>query len=102
MREIKKVDYKRGESVIEGALLIIGDDFSPYDFRDWQECCNFLIDKCYGMKRAMKLIKKDSEHLEMRCPLTGEYLVVLGNAEDLEHIHRTFILQNLYRHDKHS
>lgn len=102
MPEIKHVTYKRGESVIEGALLVIGDDFLPYDFRNWRECCNFLIDKCYGMKRAMILIKRDNEHLELRCPLTGEYLTVLGCSEDLECIHRTFILQNLYRHDKRS
>lgn len=102
MPEIKKVTMKRGDSAIEGNLLVIGDDFSPYDFTNWRECCNFLIDKCYGMKRAMTLIQKDKEHLEMRCPLTGEYLTILACPEDLERVHRTFILQNLYRRDKHS
>jgi hypothetical protein len=94
---IEKVTIKRGENIIEGNLLVIGDTFTPYDFLTWRECCNFLIDKCYGMTKAMTLVKKDKEHLEMRCPLTGEYLTVLGSTEDLEHIHRTFILQNLYR-----
>ena len=94
---IEKVTIKRGENIIEGNLLVIGDTFTPYDFTTWRECCNFLIDKCYGMTKAMTLIKKDKEHLEMRCPLTGEYLTVLGSTEDLESIHRTFILQNLYR-----
>ena len=102
MPEIKKVTIRRGENIIEGNLLVIGDDFSPYDFLHWRECCNFLIDKCYGMTKAMTLIQKDKEHLEMRCPLTGEYLTVLASTEDLERIHRTFILQNLYRPYKHS
>lgn len=102
MPEMKKVTIKRGENIIEGNLLVIGDDFTPYDFMTWRECCNFLIDKCYGMSRAMTLIKKDKEHLEMRCPLTGEYLTVLASTEDLERIHRTFILQNLYRLYKRS
>lgn len=99
---IQKPDTTRGKSVIEGNLLVIGDTFSPYDFLSWRECCNFLIDKCYGVTRGMTLLKKDKEHLEMRCPLTGEYLTVLASTEDLERIHRTFILQNLYRLDKHS
>lgn len=99
---IQKPDTTRGKSVIEGNLLVIGDTFSPYDFLTWRECCNFLIDKCYGTTRAMTLIKKDKEHLELRCPLTGEYLTVLASTEDLERIHRTFILQNLYRLDKRS
>lgn len=99
---IEKVTTKRGDSIIEGNLLVIGDTFTPYDFMTWRECCNFLIDKCYGMTRAMTLVKKDKEHLEMRCPLTGEYLTILGSIEDLECIHRTFILQNLYRPYKHS
>lgn len=84
-----------------GELLVIGDTFLPYDFMNWRECCNYLIDKCYGMKRAMTLIKKDKEHLELRCPLTGEYLTVLASEENLENIHRVFILQNLYRPYKH-
>lgn len=99
---IERTNIKRGDNIIEGNLLVIGDTFTPYDFLNWRECCNFLIDKCYGMTKAMSLIKKDKEHLEMRCPLTGEYLTVLGSPEDLEHIHRTFILQNLYRLCKHS
>jgi len=102
MLKNEKVKIKLGENIIEGNLLVIGDTFSPYDFLTWRECCNFLIDKCYGMTRAMTLIEKDKEHLEMRCPLTGEYLTVLASPEDLERIHRTFILQNLYRPYKHS
>lgn len=97
MPEIKRVTIKRGENIIEGNLLVIGDTFLPYDFHNWRECCNYLIDKCYGMQRAMTLIKKDKEHLELRCPLTGEYLTVLASPEDLEQIHTTLILQNLYR-----
>ena len=93
---------KKDNNIIEGNLLVIGDTFLPYNFLNWRECCNFLIDKCYDMTRAMTLITKDKEHLEMRCPLTGEYLTVLGAPEDLERIHRTFILQNLYRPYKRS
>lgn len=93
---------KKDNNLIEGNLLVIGDTFLPYNFLNWRECCNFLIDKCYDMTRAMTLITKDKEHLEMRCPLTGEYLTVLGAPEDLERIHRTFILQNLYRPYKRS
>lgn len=93
---------KLGENIIEGNLLVIGDTFSPYDFMTWRECCNYLIDKCYGMKAAMILVTKDKEHLELRCPLTGEYLTVLASSENLERIHNTFILHNLYRRDKHS
>lgn len=91
-----------GNDLIEGNLLVIGDTYLPYDFFTWKECCNYLIDKCYGMKKAMTLVLKDKEHLELRCPLTGEYLTVLASPEDIERIHRTFILQNLYRPNKHS
>lgn len=102
MQYINRPNIKLGDNIIEGNLLVIGDTFSPYDFLTWRECCNYLIDKCYGMTRAMTLVTKDKEHLELRCPLTGEYLTVLASTEDLERIHNTFILQNLYRRDKHS
>lgn len=99
--EPRTTRYKN-ESIIEGNILVIGEEYAPYDFLNWREAANFLIDKCYGLKRAMRLTEKDKEHLEMRCPLTGEYLTVLGSEDDLENIHRLFILHNLYRHDKHS
>ena len=53
-----RTKIKLGESLIEGNLLVIGDTYSPYDFLTWRECCNFLIDKCYGMKAAMTLLVK--------------------------------------------
>lgn len=87
-------------NIQQGNLLVIGDTYSPYDFLNWRECCNFLIDKCYGMKRAMTLVNKDKEHLEVRCPLTGEYLTVLASPENLEYIYTTLVLQNLFRHDR--
>ena len=46
------------KNIQEGELLVIGDTFLPYDFLNWRECCNYLIDKCYGMKRAMTLVKE--------------------------------------------
>ena len=85
------------ELMILGNMLVITDSYTPYDFRNWRECTNFIIDKCYGIKRALSLIKKDKEHLEVRCPLTGEYLTILGSEESLEKVHQQLILQNLYR-----
>lgn len=90
------------DDVYDAELIVIGDTFLPYDFNNWRECCNFLIDKCYGMKRGMTLVNRDKEHLEMRCPLTGEYLTILSSPENLEKIHNQFIIQNLYRRDRHS
>lgn len=89
-------------NLILGNILVITEDYLHYDFMTWQECANFLIDKCYGLKRAMTLVEKTKEHLVMRCPLTGEDIEVLGSSHDLECIHTNFILQNLYRHNKRS
>lgn len=84
-----------------GNMLIITEDYTPYDFNNWRECTNFIIDKCYGVKRGLSLIEKDKEHLELRCPLTGEYMTVLGSAETIERVHTNLIVQNLYRPNKY-
>lgn len=88
--------------MIYGELIVLTDAYTPYDFRNWRECVNFLIDKCYGIKRGMTLVEKDKEHLELRCPLTGEYLTVLASEANLEKVHQQLILQNLYRRGTHS
>lgn len=95
---MRNATYLDGSTnILPGNMLVLGDTFVPYDFFNWQECANFLIDKCYGMKRAMILVEKDKEHLDLRCPLTGEYLTVLGSELDLTRVHQVLIRQNLYR-----
>lgn len=95
--------FEKYHSVIEGKLLVIADHCDiPYDFHNWRECCNFLIEKCYNLKHAMTLVERDEEHIEMMCPYTAEDLVILGSKQDLEQINNMFILQGLYRRHKHS
>lgn len=97
---VKPREIERQKQIIEGNILIIGDTYTPYDFNNWREACNYLYDKCYGITRAMTLIKKDKEHLELRCPLTGEYLNVLASEDDLAAIDEFFTRHNLYRRDR--
>lgn len=89
------------ELMMLGNMLIITENYVPYDFNNWRECVNFIIDKCYGVKRGLTLIEKDKEHLEVRCPLTGEYMTILGSDETIERVHTQLILQNLYRPQRH-
>ena len=39
----------------------------------------------------------DSEHLTVRCPLSGDYLDILGSQEELNWLHAQLTIREWYR-----
>lgn len=39
----------------------------------------------------------DNEHLDLRCPLSGDYITVVGEQEDLDWLHAELTKRRWYR-----
>lgn len=78
-------------------MTIITDTYIPYDFEDKQKCLKHVEQRCQGIKKALRRIEKDNEHLRIRCPLSGDYLDILGTEEELEWLDNMLRSLNLYR-----
>ena len=78
-------------------MTIFTDTYIPYDFEDKQKCLKHVEQRCQGIKKALRRIEKDNEHLRIRCPLSGDYLDILGTEEELEWLDNMLRSLNLYR-----
>ena len=78
-------------------MTIITDTYIPYEFNDRHEWLKHIESRCHNLKKSLRLIEKDSEHLTVRCPLSGDYLEILGTTEDLEWLDNELKKRNWYR-----
>lgn len=78
-------------------MTIFTDTYIPYDFDDKQQCFKHIEQRCQGLKKALRKIEKDNEHLRVRCPLSGDYLDIIGTEEELDWLDTTLANHNLYR-----
>lgn len=68
---------------MELTMIIFTNTYIPYEY-DRTGLLKVVMDKSLGIKRSIRLVEKDTEHLTIRCPVTGEYLDILGTADDIE------------------
>lgn len=78
-------------------VLIDINTFTPYIFENKLDVLRYLNERSYGMRESLKVIEKDSEHLNIRCPLNGEYITILGDAIELEWVYDRLKVSELLR-----
>lgn len=78
-------------------MLIFTDTYVPYEFDNKQDCFKYIENRCMNIKKCLRLIEKDNEHLIVRCPLSGDYLDVYGTEEELKWLDTQLFVKQLYR-----
>lgn len=78
-------------------MTIVNDTYIPYEYDDKFECLKHVESRCHGIKKSLRFIEKDNEHLTVRCPLSGDYLEILGTPEELDWLHNELIKKRWYR-----
>jgi hypothetical protein len=73
------------------------DDASEYELNDMFDYVIFLEKKCYNIKHSLLLLQKDTEHLKVRCPVSGEYIDVFGTEDELNWLDDMLRKRQLYR-----
>lgn len=78
-------------------MTIITDNYEPRDFMTRQSTLKYIISKARTIKKSIVRVDKDTEYLTVRCPVSGEYLDVLGNPEDIEWIDEQLQIGGWYK-----
>ena len=78
-------------------MTIFTDTYIPYEFEDKRQFFKHIESRCQGLKKALRKVEKNNEHLRVRCPLSGDYLEIVGTTEELEWLDNTLQIHNLYR-----
>lgn len=78
-------------------MTIFTDTYIPYEFDNKQQCLKYVENRCNGIKKALRKVEKNNEHLKVRCPLSGDYLDIVGTTSELEWMDNQLKVLNLYR-----
>lgn len=78
-------------------MLIYTDTWVPYEYINKQDCLEHIISRTHNLKKSIRLIEKNNEHLIIRCPLSGDYLEVVGSEEELNWVDEQLTRRGWYR-----
>lgn len=78
-------------------MTIMTDTFIPYEFTDRRDCFKYVEERCHGLKKSLRFVEMDNEHLVVRCPLSGDYLEIVGEQEELDWLHAELTKRGWYR-----
>lgn len=78
-------------------MNIYSDAFVCAEYETKQETLKYIEFRCHKLKRSLRRVEKDSEHLLVRCPLSGDYLDIVGTPDELEWLDKELKKRDWYR-----
>ena len=78
-------------------MTIFTESYVPYEYDNKYECLRYVESRCHGVKKSLKFVEMDNEHLTVRCPLSGDYLEIVGTEVELNWLHAELTIRGWYR-----
>lgn len=78
-------------------MTVFTDTYVPYEFNTKKETLKYLTERCFHIKKSLKLVTRDNEHLQVRCPVSGDYLEITGTVAELAWLHNELVTQKWYK-----
>ena len=69
-------------------MTVITDTYIPYEFNNKYECLKHVESRCHGLKKSLRFVEMDNEHLELRCPIIGDYIDVFGTPTEIRKLYK--------------
>ncbi len=64
-------------------MRIYNDTFIPYEY-NLEDTYKYICDRCKHIKKSLTFLELTKEHLYVRCPLSADYLEIVGEQTELE------------------
>ena len=77
-------------------MTIFTGTFIPYEYNKY-DTYSYIVERCYRIKRSLRYVQMDKEHLEVRCPMSGEYITITGDEQELKWLHSELVKKDWYR-----
>lgn len=78
-------------------MNIYTETFVCAEFETKRETLKYVEFRCQKLLKSLKRIEKNSEHLIVRCPLSGEYLEIVGTPAELDWLDEELKKRNWYK-----
>ena len=72
--------------------------FHPLEFENVADIAQYVEDMNVGIHKQVGLIERNTEHLLIRCSVSGDYLdITADTSEEIDRLHKRLMQRNLYR-----
>ena len=68
-------------------MTVFTETYIPYEFKSKLDCYKYVINRALNIQKSLRFIEKDTEHLTVRCPVSADYLDIVGTQEEIEWLH---------------
>lgn len=80
-------------------ITILTNTTVPYEFKTKEQCMYYIKERAMNIKKSLRFVEKDTGHLCVRCPVSGDYLEIYGEQFDIDWLHRNLSKHQWYRTD---
>lgn len=77
-------------------MTVFTNAFIPYEFKNRDKAYKYITERALGIKKSLRLMELDSEHMKIRYPLAVE-IEITGTEEELQWLHYELTLNEWYR-----
>lgn len=77
-------------------MTIFTDTYVPWEGNK-HTVLKHIEERCMKIKKSLRKIEKDTEHLTVRCPVSGDYLEVVGTVDEIEWLDNELRIRQWYR-----
>jgi hypothetical protein len=78
-------------------MTIFTGTYVPYEYDNKRDVLKYVESRCHGIKKSLRFVEKDNEHLTVRCPLSGDYLDITGSQGEIDWLDNELNKKNWYR-----
>ncbi len=78
-------------------MTIYTGTFIPYDYADRWNVLHYIESYCQHIKKSIRIVEKDKEHLCLKCPMSINCIDIHGDEEEIEWLHNKLEILRWYR-----
>ena len=64
-------------------MTVFNDTFRPIELKDKQSTLNYIVERSMNIRRSIRFIEKEPDHLTLRLPGSGEYVEITGTESEI-------------------
>ena len=78
-------------------MTVFNDTFRPIELKDKVSTFNYIIERSMNIRRSIRFIEKEPDHLTIRLPGCGEYLEITGTELEVTWLDEQLRKRDYYR-----
>lgn len=78
-------------------MTVFTETYIPYEFNNKLDCYKYVVNRALNIQKSLRFIEKDTEHLTVRCPVSADYLDIIGEPEEIEWLHMMLKNRHWYK-----